>query len=220
MNLRTAVPTPISGTVRVASFNVLNYFNGDGLGGGFPTPRGANTAVEFTRQRDKTIPAILALDAHIIGLMEIENDGYGPNSAIADLVNGLNAVAGAGTYAYVNPGLPLLGSDQIAVGLIYKPAVVTLGGIATDGTDAFAIRNRQPLAATFSEVGSGELFTVVVNHLKSKGSDCNTAVGVFPPDPDTGDGAGVTVTSPVPLRPRNYSPGWLPTPPAAAMPTS
>ena len=32
---------------------------------------------------------------------------------------------------------------------------------------------------------TGGIFTVAVNHLKSKGSDCN-AIG----DPDTGDGAG------------------------------
>ena len=45
--------------------------------------------------------------------------------------------------------------------------------------------NRPALAQTFGGVADGALFTVVVNHLKSKGSDCN-AVG----DPDTGDGSG------------------------------
>jgi predicted extracellular nuclease len=43
-------PEPVGGTVKVASFNVLNYFNGNGLGGGFPTSRGASTSEEFTRQ--------------------------------------------------------------------------------------------------------------------------------------------------------------------------
>lgn len=194
-NPRLAVPTPISGTVRVASFNLLNYFNGDGLGGGFPAPRGASSPEEFDRQRNKSISAILALDADIIGLMELENDGYGATSAIADLVDGLNAVAGAGTYAYVDPGLPTLGGDEIAVGLIYRPTAVTLSGVATDETGAFAARNRQPLAATFTQISSGELFTVVVNHLKSKGEDCNDGTeddpdNVFPDDPDTGDGQG------------------------------
>ncbi len=192
-NPRLAAPIPISGTLRVASFNVLNYFNGDGMGGGFPTSRGASSPEEFTRQRDKIIPAILALNADIIGLMEIENDGYDPTSAIADLVDGLNAVAGAGTYAYVDPGLPALGGDEIAVGLIYRPTAVTLISVATTGTGAFAARNRQPLAATFTAVG--ETFTVVINHLKSKGADCNDGTtddpdDAFPDDPDTGDGQG------------------------------
>jgi hypothetical protein len=194
-NARTAGPAPVNGTSRVASFNLLNYFNGDGLGGGFPTSRGADDLFEFTRQRDKIIPALIALDADVIGLMELENDGYGPNSAIADLVNGLNAVAGPGTYAFVDPLLPALGSDEIAVGIIYKPGMVTLDSFATDGTGAFAARNRQPLAATFSEISSGETFTVVVNHFKSKGSDCDDGTvedpdNVFPDDPDTGDGQG------------------------------
>jgi predicted extracellular nuclease len=45
--------------------------------------------------------------------------------------------------------------------------------------------NRPALAQTFAENASGQKFTVVINHLKSKGSDCN-AVG----DPDIGDGQG------------------------------
>ena len=49
----------MGGTLKVASFNVLNYFNGNGPGGGFPTARGANTPAEFARQRAKTITAIL-----------------------------------------------------------------------------------------------------------------------------------------------------------------
>ena len=45
--------------------------------------------------------------------------------------------------------------------------------------------NRPSLAQTFERNATGARLTVVVNHLKSKGSDCN-AVG----DPDTGDGPG------------------------------
>lgn len=122
-NARPANPAPTGlGSLKVASFNVLNYFNGNGVGGGFPTARGANTLAEFNRQRAKIIPAIHALNADVVGLMEIENDGYGSTSAIADLVNGLNQLAGAGTYAFVNPGLSKVGTDEIAVGIIYKPA--------------------------------------------------------------------------------------------------
>jgi hypothetical protein len=45
--------------------------------------------------------------------------------------------------------------------------------------------NRPALAQTFEFIATSERITVVVNHLKSKGSDCN-AVG----DPDLGDGQG------------------------------
>lgn len=119
-NPRPAQPA-VEGRLRVASFNVLNYFNGDGKGGGFPTSRGANTAEEFQRQKAKIVAAILASKADIVGLMEIENDGYGEFSAIADLVNGLNASLPQGQrYAFVNPNRAKLGSDEIAVGLIYR----------------------------------------------------------------------------------------------------
>ncbi len=197
-NPRTPAPDVISGSLKVAAFNVLNYFNGDGQGGGFPTSRGANSAVEFDRQRTKIITAMLSIDADILGLMEIENDGYDPFSAIADLVGGLNAIAGTGVYTYVNPGTPVWGSDEIAVAMIYKPARVTpigaSAGITTGIFDQVTVSlNRQPLAQTFAQNSNGERVTVVVNHFKSKGSDCS-AVG----DLDQSDGQGncnVTRTS-------------------------
>ncbi|MEJ7589409.1 MAG: ExeM/NucH family extracellular endonuclease [Ferruginibacter sp.] len=98
---RPAVPSVGAANLRIASFNVLNFFNGDGLGGGFPTSRGANTLSEFNRQRVKIIEAIKSLNADVVGLIEMENDGNGSNSAIADLVNGLNAATATGTYAFI-----------------------------------------------------------------------------------------------------------------------
>ncbi|MBN1217961.1 MAG: ExeM/NucH family extracellular endonuclease, partial [Anaerolineae bacterium] len=190
VNERTTAPEEVGGRVKVASFNVLNYFNGDGLGGGFPTSRGASTAEEFTRQRVKIIGAIVAMDADVIGLMEIENDGYGPTSAIQDLVNGLNDAVGAGTYAFIDPGVAQIGADEIAVGLIYKPGkVMPLGptAILDSSVDPLfdSTRNRPAPAQTFAENATGQKFIVVVNHLKSKGSSCDD-IG----DPDTGDGQG------------------------------
>lgn len=190
-NPRPANPAPNGpGSLKVTSFNVLNYFNGNGLGGGFPTARGANTLAEFNRQRAKIIPAIHALNADVIGLMEIENDGYADTSAIADLVNGLNQLAGAGSYAFVNPGRGKIGSDEIAVGLIYKPGKVGLAGAAAilDGSvdpQFLDTKNRPALAQTFLDKASNKLLTVAVNHLKSKGSACDDIN-----DPDTGDGQG------------------------------
>ncbi|OAI10476.1 hypothetical protein A1507_04125 [Methylomonas koyamae] len=190
-NPRPANPAPNGpGSLKVASFNVLNYFNGNGLGGGFPTARGANTLAEFNRQRAKIVVALHQLDADVVGLMEIENDGYGSNSAIADLVNGLNQLAGAGSYAFVNPGRGKIGSDEIAMGLIYKPGKVGLAGAAAilDGSvdpQFLDTKNRPALAQTFLDKASNKLLTVAVNHLKSKGSACDDVN-----DPDTGDGQG------------------------------
>ncbi|UTN78787.1 ExeM/NucH family extracellular endonuclease [Pseudomonas aeruginosa] len=155
----------------------------------FPTSRGANTAEEFQRQKAKIVAAILASKADIVGLMEIENDGYGEFSAIADLVNGLNASLPQGQrYAFVNPNRAKLGSDEIAVGLIYRgdkvrtyrSAAVLDSSVNPEFDDT---RNRPTLAQTFQEINGGERLTIAVNHLKSKGSACDG-------DPDTGDGQG------------------------------
>ena len=186
-NPRAAAPASVGGTLKVASFNVLNYFNGDGLGGGFPTTRGADSAQEFTRQRDKIIRAITTIDAAIVGVIEMEND-TGPNSAIRDLVNGLNAATAAGTYSFIDTGV--VGTDEIRPALIFKPALVAPVGafkILTTAVDPQFLdtKNRPALAQTFKEISTGAKFTVAVNHFKSKGSGCED-VG----DPDTGDGQG------------------------------
>ena len=185
-NERTASPDPVGGNLKIASFNVLNYFNGDGLGGGFPTARGANTPFELERQRAKIVSALKAMNADVVGLMELENDAA-PNSAIEDLVAGLNAAMGAGTYSFVDTGV--IGGDAIKVALIYKPAAVTPirdWKIITSAVDPRfdETRSRPALAQTFQHVATGERFTPVVNHLKSKSSAC------LPDDPDTGDGSG------------------------------
>jgi predicted extracellular nuclease len=188
-NARTPAPAAVGGDVKVASFNVLNFFNGDGAGGGFPTARGASTPFELGRQRDKIVSAITSLDADVIGLMELENDDPSAEfAAIEDLVDGLNAATSAGSYAFVDTGV--VGTDQIRVGIIYRPGTVTPVGahaIIDSTVDPRFIDtlNRPSIAQTFASNANGARFTVVVNHLKSKGSDCN-AVG----DPDTGDGQG------------------------------
>jgi uncharacterized protein len=184
---RPALPT-VGGSLKVGSFNVLNYFNGDGSEGGFPTSRGADTAIEFGRQRSKIIAAIQELNADVVGLIEMENDGDGPNSAIADLVNGLNAAMGSGTYAFIplsnTTGSP--GTDEIKVTMIYKPSAVTPVGNAVYFNDpAFTSLGRPPLAQTFMKNDTGEKFTPIVNHFKSK-----SAANATGADLDQNDGQG------------------------------
>jgi len=197
-NPRTDTPVDVGGGVKMVSFNVLNFFNGDGMGGEFPTPRGADTFNEFVRQRIKIFEAMKAIDGDIVGLMEIENDGFDEFSAIAELVkvlnegpcwNSANECAalgyfdnglGAGTYAYIDAGPGAVGSDAITVGFIYKPASVTPVGdplvvdeqAFTDPNDTGSDRNRPAIAQTFSVNENSAIFTPIVNHLKSKGSPC------------------------------------------------
>lgn len=190
-NPRPTEAADVGGTLKVVSMNVLNYFStideGDWICG--PSEdmecRGADDAEEFMRQHDKIVAAITAMEPDIAGLIEIEN--HITDAAVQTLVNGLNAVLGVGTYNYIHTGP--IGTDAIKVAIIYKTgSVMPIGDFAVlDSTvdprflDEY---NRPALAQSFMDEYSG-VFTVVVNHLKSKGSDCDD-VGDF----DLGDGAG------------------------------
>ncbi len=189
-NPRPPAPAPLTGTLRVASANLLNFFTTLVDSGSICGPsgtlecRGADDAAEFTRQRDKLLAALSAINADIFGLVELENNA---TASAQSLVDGLNALLGAGTYAYINTGT--IGSDAIKVGILYKPATVTPVGAfsvldSSDDPNFLDTKNRPSLAQTFQD-DNGEKFTVVVNHFKSKGSAC-TDVG----DPDLGDGQG------------------------------
>ncbi len=188
-NPRPTAPPEVGGRLRVAGFNVLNYFTtiDDGTprcgpDGGVGC-RGADSEAELGRQRDKIVAAMIAIDAQVLGVVEIENND---SASLADLVAGLNAAAGAGSYAYVDTGA--IGGDVIKVGLIYQPEWVTpvgLHAVIDSSVDAAFVdtKNRPGLIQTFEEVATGERFTVAVNHFKSKGSSCDE-LG----DPDLRDG--------------------------------
>lgn len=161
----TAVPDVADATMTVASFNVLNYFTDlDG--------RGADTPEELERQETKIVAALAALDADVVGLIEIENND---DVAVAALTQALNDAVGAGTYDYLETGT--IGTDEITTAFIYQGDTVSpVGDFATltseDDERFLDDKNRPTLAQTFEETATGESVTVAVNHLKSKGSDC------------------------------------------------
>ncbi len=181
-NPRTESPQLEEGNLRIASFNVLNLFNGDGEGQGFPTSRGADTFSEYERQQAKIVAAISAMDADIIGLMELENDGFGPLSSIAQLTDALNEATSDNRYAYIDAGVPTIGSDAITSGLLYRTDKVSAVGaaqilsaensITDENGPLFAFNNRPSLAQKFRFEATGNTFVVDVNHFKSKGSSC------------------------------------------------
>lgn len=206
---READTPNVGGSLKVVSFNVLNYFttidDGTMTANGFE-PRGADTLEEFTRQTEKLITSLVALDADVFGLVELENDfSAGSGNAIAHLVGALNATLGGTIYDWVDPQSDHVGGDAISVGMIYKVASVTVvpgsvefltdadldplgfGALDDDGLGVFegAGTNRSPLTATFEDIATGEDFSVSVVHLKSKGSGSGS-------NADIGDGAGAS----------------------------
>ncbi len=160
-NPRTSAPSSVGGTLKVAHYNVENFFTTLGS-------RGASSATELTRQRDKLVSAIAAIDADVINLIETQNDA---GVTLANLVTALNAKVGAGTYSYVDVGIA--GDDEIIQAMLYKPAKVkTVGNpqIITDTNFSVSSGMRPSIAQRFASVSNGGGFWMVANHLKSKGS--------------------------------------------------
>jgi len=197
-NPRPQTPPSVGGTLKVAGFNVLNYFNQfsgcTGGAGGAPIDcRGAENALEFERQWRKTVAAIVAMNVDVLGLIEIQNNGYGANSAIQHLVDRLNDATAPGTYALVDVDgatgrIRAAGTDAIMNAVVFKPARVTpVGATAVLNSTLFVSggdtgpRNRPSVVQAF-EQANGARFVISVNHFKSKGSACNA--------PDANDGQG------------------------------
>ncbi len=184
-------PPPRSGPLRIASFNLLNFFStidtGRDVCGPFKDAacRGADSAAEFERQRAKVVTALRMIDADVVGLIEMENNA---DASLREIVDALNSGPGSDAYAYVETGT--IGRDTIKTGFIYRT-----GQVAPQGSFALLdasvdvrfndSRNRPALAQTFRHVSTGASLTVIVVHLKSKGSNCE-ADG----DPNRRDGQG------------------------------
>lgn len=167
-------PQPAEQTLRIAAFNVLNYFNGKGVDKAFPTERGARTEADFAVQHAKIIAALTALNADVIGLMEIENDGYEQHSAIVQLTTALRDHSGH-DWRFIDAAQSLdqgrFGSDAITNGLLYRAdRVKPHSSVITSRQAPFGTRSRPPLVQQFQALHNDELFAVAVNHFKSKGS--------------------------------------------------
>ncbi|MFQ2908071.1 ExeM/NucH family extracellular endonuclease [Aeromonas allosaccharophila] len=203
---RQDAPARLSGSdLRIGSFNVLNYFTShSSIGGALNVlckdqtdadsakgcNRGAKSQPEFEKQRTKIVNAITAMDADLLGLMEMENNGFEDNSALHNLVTRLNEQQKDASkhYAYVRLPVSTLtdgkffGGDAIMVAMIYRPALLTPSGDASviklpeqryiTGGVAKTAGQRDSLVQTFTIAKSKEPLTLVVNHLKSKGSGC------------------------------------------------
>ena len=204
---RAEAPAAVGGNLKLASFNVLNYFptTGDQVAGctfytdragnpitvsGGCNVRGAANAENFKRQQDKIVAAISKSGADVVTLMEVENSAqFGKNrdDALAKLVDALN-IATPGIWDYVRTPAnapPLADEDMIRTAFIYKKAAAEPLGesIIHNDTVAFASA-RKPLAQVFKPVGAADdkKFIAIANHFKSKGS------AATPDDTDKGQG--------------------------------
>lgn len=162
-------------------------------------PRGAASQTDLERQTDKLVDAMTGTGAEVFALQEIENGGFGAGSAIATMVGALNneavITASGANYAFVDPTTDagFIGTDAITTGIIYDANAVMLVGSEfleieeSSAAATFALadvlnavvptgdqvddlpRNRPAVAATFEDSETGETFTIISNHFKSKG---------------------------------------------------
>ena len=198
-NARPETAPARAGTLRVVSANLLNYFNtfsacSGGVGGTAMDCRGAEDQPEFDRQAAKAVAALLSSNADVLGLTEMENDGYGADSAIQDLADRLNDATAPGTWAFIDIDTATgqanaAGTDAIKSAIFYKPARVTpVGRTAALNTVEFVNGGnskpggRPSLAQAFTQNSNGARFVLVVNHFRSRADSCDI--------PDTGDGQG------------------------------
>ena len=188
-NPRPGAPD-MAGSVRVTSFNALNFFSGIDAGqdscgpSGASGCRGADSAAELERQLAKLVTALHMIDADVIGLIEIENNA---GIALQMIVERLNQVSGE-NYAFVTTGH--IGDSVITNSLLFKTGTIAMLGspVLLDASVDPRFRddrNRPALAQSFTQLANGAVFSVVVNHLKSKGSSCEPDG-----DPDRDDGQG------------------------------
>lgn len=175
-----APPAPARNHVRVMALNLQNFFNGNGRGNGFPTPRGAESLQQLEVQASRLRSAILQAKPDILAVSELENDGYGPDSAITQLAEALGE-----PWAFIRtPGQD--GSDAIRTALLYRTdRVVPAGQPHRLRSGTFRHQGRPPLAQAFRPAAGGDALQVVVPHLKSK--SCRQASGQ---ETDRQDGQG------------------------------
>ncbi|PHS43157.1 MAG: nuclease, partial [Alteromonas sp.] len=200
---REANPVVTEGNLSIATFNVLNYFNGEVDANGdvtfdFDANRGAEDETEFALQEARIVEAIVGLNADVVGLMEIENDGFGDDSAIVSLVAAVNAeLADTEQYSFISTAdSTAIGTDAITVGLLYRATIVTPEGDAQvvdmpmQQIDEDSVAQMRPsLIQSFAHIESGKTFAVAVNHFKSKGSECGEDLAEAVSETDTIQGS-------------------------------
>ena len=127
-------PPEVGGDLTVASFNVLNYFTTVDDGSDATSfARGADSERELARQQAKITAALCAIDADVVALIELENNGNREASAIATLADAVSRrCPEQGSWTHIDtsitgpsqPGQNARAIEPITVGLIYKPESV------------------------------------------------------------------------------------------------
>jgi len=173
-NPRPTSPSDLGNyNLKVCASN-LNYYLPTNFGQGY----GASNATLAAKQQLKIVAGLLAIDADIYGLIELEEG----QNALTDLVTAMNAATIAGRYGFVNDGGGMDGT-YIKVGYLYRTDKVA-PYLNLQNTNSPSPYDRKRLQA-FTLKSNSERFIFSLNHFKAK-SGCPTSGA----DTDHGDGQG------------------------------
>ncbi len=158
--------------LKVCGFNLEYYLTTPNSSG-----MGPSSQTELDRQHTKIVNAMLAIDADVYGLVEIEMG----QQALTKLSQSLNSASSGKKYAFVNDGSSVNGTYTKAA-YLYRSDKVTpyksLKSINSEGPS-----NRKKLQG-FTLNSNNERFVFSINHFKAK-SGCSSATGA---DADQNDG--------------------------------
>ncbi|MEZ9345323.1 ExeM/NucH family extracellular endonuclease [Vibrio splendidus] len=185
-NNRDLAPKVDAGDVRIATFNVQEFFNSLQGGGesndflAFDATPGAQDSTQFDHQTAKLVAALTALDADIVGLMEIENNGFEESSAISYLVTQLNAdLPEAKQYNIASSeGLTTVGELATANFVIFRPSTVGLDSLQVipmpkqEAENGEFTTQHAAVVPVFSFKDREEKLVVAVNHFADKDQIC------------------------------------------------
>ncbi len=172
-NPRPTTPTGLGNyNLKVCAFN-LEIYLADSYGQGY----GPDSEADAAKQHIKLLAAILAIDADIYGVIEIQVG----QSALTKLVNALNLATKAGRYAFINDGVTGSGTYTKAAYIYRTDKIAPYLTLKNNNTPSPYNRKK---AQAFTLKSNGERFIFSINHFKAK-SGCSSATGA---DSDKGDG--------------------------------
>lgn len=172
-NPRTSAPASVGNcNLKVCSYN-MDYYLTSNWGQGY----GAANQDQFNKQHSKLLKALLAIDADVYCLAELQQG----QDAISYMTNALNLATNSQNYSFINDGTTVNGT-YIKVGFIYRVDKVTpYGPLQSINMSPY---NRMKTQA-FTLKSNNQRIILSMNHFKAK-----TGCPSSGPDTDQGDGQG------------------------------
>ncbi len=174
-NARTARPAQVEGSnLRVASFNMEYYLaSPSSWGSGY----GASGSAQFERQHAKLLAALLAMDADVYALCEVEEGAY----TVAYLVEAMNEACGSRRYAYIDSG-----DDEVSTYTknVFVYNTQTVSPFLDFKTYDYYYLKLRHVVQCFELKQNGARIVLSLNHFKAKSGSGSGA------NADKGDGQG------------------------------